>query len=338
MAATASLAVCLAACSSGSPDSSPAATGTSAPALTDVRAATTSEQATLPAAQPTTKSTDVATGEPATLPTGVAPAGTSWTPVATAQGAAVIWTTTFGTQVAGTSVRVSAAVMDTTLLRAALYNGYQMPGAGPWRNSDHVQPAALASLVATFNSGFLFQHYKGGYMTEGVTVRPLVDGQATLGIRKDGRLVLGVYGRDITDDGSYVSLRQNLPPMVDHGAPSIDQYPGTFWGDDFHNIWVVARSAVCSLADGRLMYVAAYLVDVAPFAQELAAFGCQTAMELDVNGNYPHFAWYSGFGTSQRHGQLLDPSMNRPDWYLQGYKKDFIALFDPSTLPAGVVA
>ena len=60
-------------------------------------------------------------------------------------------------------------------------------------------------------------------------------------------------------------------------------------------------------------------------------------MELDINGGYPQFAWFSDFGTGNRSGRLLDPHMRAPDRSLTGDKKDFIALFDPATLPAGTV-
>ena len=60
-------------------------------------------------------------------------------------------------------------------------------------------------------------------------------------------------------------------------------------------------------------------------------------MQLDMNGTWPRFATFNGFGTTHRTGVLLDRRMDLPNRYLTGSNKDFIALFDPSTLPAGVV-
>jgi hypothetical protein len=279
-----------------------------------------------------------ASGSPAPFGAVAAPGTGQWKATSSLGGVPVMWTASFTIPGTSPAVTVSAAEFDQTRLHAALFNGNQLPGGGPWTNGDHVSTAALPSLVAAFNGGFLFQHIRGGYFSEGTTAKTLTAGQATLGVRSDGRLVLGVYGRDITNDGSYVSLRQNLPPIVDRGKPSSGQYPGTYWGNDFHNVWDTYRSAVCNRSDGRLMYVVIGNVNVAPFASDLAAMGCVTAMELDINGHWPQFAWYRGFGTANRNGVLLDPRMTKPNRYLNGSEKDFIALFDPATLPPGAVS
>ena len=236
------------------------------------------------------------------------------------------------------SVVASLAIIDATKLTAALFNGPLIPGAGPWNNGDAVMPAARPSLVVAFNGGFEFKHMAGGYYTEGREVKPLKDLQATLGVRNDGRLVLGVYGRDMTNDGSWRSLRQNLPPVMVDGKITVGQFPGTYWGDNLHHVLVSDRSAVCTMADGRLMYALVGPVDINQLAAALVKLGCRTAIELDMNGSWPHFETYSGFGTAQRGGVLLDGRMKHPGLYLKSSTKDFIALFDPATLPAGTVA
>ena len=60
-------------------------------------------------------------------------------------------------------------------------------------------------------------------------------------------------------------------------------------------------------------------------------------MELDINGEWPHFAGYNDFGKKNRLGFTIDRRMGDPNRHLNGSTKDFFALFDPDTLPQGAV-
>jgi hypothetical protein len=46
---------------------------------------------------------------------------------------------------------------------------------------------------------------------------------------------------------------------------------------------------------------------------------------------------YSDFGKPTRWGKIIDNRMGDPNRHLNGSTKDFFALFDPETLPAGAV-
>jgi hypothetical protein len=85
------------------------------------------------------------------------------------------------------------------------------------------------------------------------------------------------------------------------------------------------------------MYVEMGMVRIGTLSDEMAALGCTTAMELDINGHWPQFAWYTGFGTANRNGVLLDTRMWKPFRYVTKAEKDFIAMFDPASLPKGAV-
>jgi len=253
-------------------------------------------------------------------------------------GVPVVWTTKVHPLAKKPSVVATAAVIDQERLRAVLFNGPVIPGGRGWARGNHVPASMVPVLVATFNGGFELKHMKGGYFTEGRTVKRLRNGDATLAIDRGGRIVIGVYGKDLTNDGTWVSLRQNLPPVVLNGESAIDQAPGTYWGDDFGNVSDNFRSALCVLGDGRLMYVAMGLVDIRPLANGLVAMGCRTAMALDQNGTWPHFATYSDPGAAKRSGLLLDRRMSQPNRAITRSKKDFIALFDPANLPDTAIA
>ena len=251
----------------------------------------------------------------------------------------VIWSTQVHPFAEHPEIMASAAVVDQRSLTASLYNGPIIPGLAGWTNGRRVQPAATPWLVAAFNGGFKLEHNKlGGYVTEGRVVEPMKVGQATLAISTDGEITLGVFGFDIVDDGHWKSMFQNLYPVVQDGKVSIDSYH-VWWGANDGDVRDVARSAVCTRADGRLMYVYVTPVDIRPLADAMVAFGCRFGMELDINGLWPQFDTYTNFATQlPRHGVPLDPRMRVPNRYLVWSEKSFIAFFDPTRLPAGVVS
>jgi hypothetical protein len=66
--------------------------------------------------------------------------------------------------------------------------------------------------------------------------------------------------------------------------------------------------------------------------------GCEIAMQLDINGHWPNFVWYKGLGNTKRTGVVIDSRMNGEQRVLRGWKKDFIALFDPATVTRSELA
>lgn len=254
-----------------------------------------------------------------------------------------MWGTTIRPFASHPDVIASYAAFDQTQLHAALYNGSQLPGGGPWNNGSKVQRSAQTALLAAFNGGFLFKHIKGGYFTEGQVVKPLLNGEATLGIAADGRMAIGVYGKDLTNDGSWVSLRQNLPLIVDggHEAVSTAHEAGVssiYWGNDFGGVILNFRSALCERSDGMLMYAVVGKVDINGLTRALVEAGCNRAMELDINGRWPQFVSFDQTGSVPPTPVALDSRMSRLTRYVTvGSTKDFIALFDPALLPPDIV-
>lgn len=229
------------------------------------------------------------------------------------------------------------AAFNPNLVRAALHNGQETPGGGPWRNKDRVSERARPSLIASFNGGFRFDHKPGGYVTEGKVVRKLREGYATFGIRADGTSTVGVWGEDMIDDGSWISLRQNLPPLVRGGEIVFHTYDKVDWGKDYDDKLFNFRSAVCRRTDGLMMFVAVGDVSISMLAETMVLLSCDTAMEMDINGTWPYFAVYENFGKADRRGRVIDTRMGDPNRHLNKSTKDFIALFDPATLPTGAV-
>lgn len=319
---------------------------TTGPAETVEASSPSSSTATNPATTPESVPAETSTSEVTsqTMPSTVTPSPPgdgSWSVAASTAAGPVVWESSNRPLAAQPDVTASYASFDPTRLHAALFNGTELPGGGPWNNGSKVMAAAQPALLAAFNGGFRFKHIKGGYFTESQVVKPLIDGDATLAIGADGRIVLGAYGRDLTNDGSWVSLRQNLPPVIDGGREVVSTAreqgsPSIYWGDDYGHVTLDRRSAICRRVDGLIMYVVTERVDIRGLADVLLAAHCDFAMELDINGSWPQFVSFTP-STGARAPVGLTPEMTHLSRVTTGSTKDFIALFDPALLPPGVV-
>jgi hypothetical protein len=257
-----------------------------------------------------------------------------WQPVAAAEGGAAVWAMSLRPLGAYPSVTASMAIFDTSRLRAGLFNGSEIPGGRGWQRGNKVPEDLQPAVVAAFNGGFRLEHIKGGYETEGRVVKRLIDGEATLAISRSGEITIGQLGRDLTDDGTWLSLRQNLPLMVDDGVSQVANHASVWWGTDYHNKIYVTRSAVCLVADGHFGYATVGPVDAPMMADALVAMGCVRAMQLDINGQWPTFVTYGTKDDGSRQGAFLDRRMGGDvNRYLHGSSREFIALFDASKVP-----
>jgi len=302
----------------------------------------TSTTTTVPVATSTTTTTTTTTipTKPDDIPSQLLPAlpgeGT-WQAVMRVRTKPLVYVTSIRPLWCFGSVVATMATFDPTRVHTAMFNGTEMPGGKGWKNGSKIRGTALRPLIASFNGGFRFEHQPGGYVTEGKTVRKMREGYATLAISQDGTSTVGVWGDTITEEGSWASLRQNLPPLVHNGKSVYANYPKVNWGNDFDNKVYNFRSAICLRTDGLMMFVAVGKVNIGMLADTLVVLGCKTGMELDINGQWPYFAVYSDFGKATRWGKIIDNRMGDPNRHLNGSTKDFFALFDPDTLPAGAV-
>jgi Phosphodiester glycosidase len=302
---------------------------------------TTSTTTTIPVPETTTStSTTTIPAKPDDIPSQLLPAlpgeGT-WQAIMRVRTKPLVYATSIRPLWCFGSVVATMATFDPTRVHTAMFNGTEMPGGKGWKNGSKIRGTALRSLIASFNGGFRFEHQPGGYVTEGRTVRKMREGYATLAISQDGTSTVGVWGDTITKEGSWASLRQNLPPLVHNGKSVYANYPKVDWGNDFGNKVYNFRSAICIRTDGLMMFVAVGKVNIGMLADTLVVLGCKTGMELDINGQWPYFAVYSDFGKATRWGKIIDNRMGDPNRHLNGSTKEFFALFDPETLPIGAV-
>jgi hypothetical protein len=259
----------------------------------------------------------------------------AWHAVAQTDGHDAIWVTGIRPLKSAGGVVGTVVAIDQTHLRAGLFNGSEEPG-GTWRRGDRVPDALQPALLAAMNGGFRLEHIKGGYVTEGKVVKPLREGDATLAIGKDGKVVIGQLGRDLKDDGSWLSLRQNLTLIVDGGVSKVAEgiRNGVWWGADYGQKVYVVRSGACVLRDGHLAYALIGKVNAEQFAQSLIAIGCVKAMQLDINGTWPNFDYFTHDASGAITPHLVDSRMgNHLQRYLHGSTKEFIAFFDVGLVP-----
>ena len=318
-------------------------TTTLAPGVTTTTSTTTTTttSSTLPGeTTTTTTSTTTIPARPIDVEAIISPAikdEGAWRAIAKVRKEPMIYATSIRPLWCYGSVVATMATYDPTKVRAALFNGTEVPGGKGWKNTSSIRGSAVRSLIASFNGGFRFEHNPGGYITEGRTIRKMRKGYATFGIRPDGTSTIGVWGEEMKPDEEWASLRQNLPPLVAENKSVYASYKEVDWGQDFDNKVYSFRSAVCLRMDGLMMFVAVGKVNIGMLADTLVFLGCRTAMQLDINGTWPFFSTYSNFGKTNRHGRTIDVRMGDPDRHLNGATKDFIGLFDPQTLKPGAL-
>jgi hypothetical protein len=198
-----------------------------------------------------------------------------------------------------TSYVTGVVWMDSTLLRASLYSGSQIPGPSPNGNpyplSAPITGAASTTLVDAFNSGFRMDAARGGYYINGETVAPLRNGAASMVFTKEGRLQIGKWGRDYAMGPKVYAVRQNLDLIVDggHVVRGLNSSDNIVWGATLGGGAFVWRSGVGVTANGAIVYAAGPALSITSLAQVLAAAGAVRAMELDINPDWVQFSAYA---------------------------------------------
>jgi hypothetical protein len=230
-----------------------------------------------------------------------------------------------------TSLLAGVMWLDTKLLRPVLVPGTQVPGNGSSVLNYQVPGWAYPSLAATFNSGFLLKDAKGGFYLDGTTAAPLVKGQASFVIYKDGTADIGTWGSEVTMGSRVQAVRQNLWLLVDHAKPnpSLANDPNVTWGATFGGGVLVWRSGVGITKDGALVYVAGPGLSATSLADLLIHAGAVRAMELDINTVWTNGYFYSTDATlpsGLAPHPLLANQYRPPTRYLAPDERDFFMM------------
>ena len=225
--------------------------------------------------------------------------------------------------------------------------------AGPsidWRSEGP------AGVVAVFNGGFKVAAGAGGSEADGRVLRPLVVGDMTIALNAEGQWEMGDWGSTGFPAKNFhaISLRQNLHPLVLHGAVTAAGATSAWnqWGSTVSHSANELRTGLGVDARGNLIYVASLVpVTADQLGRALAAAGSTEAMQLDINPAWPIM------GASRRPMHVsgarfqvqLNSSLHDASIYETGWIRDFfVGLAEPSNWgcnwtssglggPAGVV-
>ncbi|MHB8449057.1 MAG: hypothetical protein ACYDAQ_01075 [Mycobacteriales bacterium] len=198
---------------------------------------------------------------------------------------------------------ISVAVFNSARTRLVLHPGSLAPAAGQgksWVYGPQVSAQERQLLLAAFNAGFKMAVARGGWVSQGRTLVPLVPGAASVVIYANGTTDIGAWGREVpAPNERVVSVRQNLQLLIDGGrAQHIDVTSEAqleqWWGVAYLGAPLVARSALGITASGSLVWAAGTDITVAALADALLAQGVQRALELDINAPLARGFLYAG--------------------------------------------
>ncbi len=286
------------------------------------------------------------------VPEGVTPVPNEgvWLPVGPMVGGAqAMYTTQVRPDSVRTSILDGLAWMDPKLLKFQLFPGTEEPG-GKWPNAGQVPMDQRLELVAAFNAGFRNQDDRGGFYLNGQYKENLRDGAASLVFYADGRVQVGMWGRDATMGPDVVGVRQNLDLIIDNGggppepgggpaaisapgvlAPGLNDNADGAWGATFGNKILAWRSAVGVTATGGIVYGYGDGLGALSLAQLMLRAGCVRAMELDINTVWTTFNFYAATRfldpTSVEGTKLLPESFKSANRYLSPDPRDFVGVF-----------
>jgi hypothetical protein len=241
-----------------------------------------------------------------------------------------ILTTTFRTDPTQPSIVAYAAFMRSTNTQLALYPGNVGPGPTTLdRGPEEVPLTARQSLLAAFNSGFYEKDSAAGFYAHGTLYYPMVNGLATVVTYTDAATALIDWEGGPTPGPDVVMARQNLPLLVDNGAPTPTAPVNPDWGVTLHGALAVWRTGLGIDTHGNLMYVAAPAQTALSLAKILVQLGAVRAMQLDINPEWPIFVTYGAPGAASP--SLFVPNPNQiPTRFLYSSTKDFFALYIPT--------
>ena len=209
----------------------------------------------------------------------------------------------------------------------ALYPGYEGPGPSTVARGPEAVPGyARNRLLATFNSGFYEKDAPGGFYAHGTLYYPMIKGLATIEQFRDGHFALEAWTGARRPPPDVVMARQNLRLLMNNQQIATTAKDNAQWGLTLGGAPAVWRSALAIDASGNLLYLAAPSQTALSLAENLARFHVVTAMELDINPEWPIFVTYGGSGAQRPHLEV--PNSNQiPTRFLSTSTKDFFAVF-----------
>ncbi len=265
------------------------------------------------------------------------PAGTplagegQWRALASVNGVPAIYGTYLRPDSVHTSYVAGIASMDQRLLTFQLRPGAEDPGPGNWGYSPWLPPNSRSGLLATFNGGFKLDTAGGGFYLNGHTKGVLTNGAASLVYYRNGHVAIGTWGQGISMNANVLGVRQNLKPIVDHGAvpTAVDQNVEGQWGATLGGGYYVWRSGIGITRDGRVVWVYGPALSVRTLANLLQRAGAVEGMQMDINPAWMSYMYYkpSPSAANPTPVNLLPNQPESANRYYSINSRDFTAVF-----------
>ena len=265
------------------------------------------------------------------------PAGTplpgegQWRVLARVHGVPAIYGTYLRPDTVHTSYVAGIASMDPRLLTFQLRPGHEDPGPGNWGYAPYLPAGSRHGLLATFNGGFKLNAAGGGFYLNGTAKGHLATGAASMVYYRDGKIAIGVWGRDVRMTSQVIGVRQNLRPIIDRGAvpASVDQNVQGQWGATLGGGYYVWRSGIGVTRDGRIVFAYGPALSVRTLAGLLQRAGAVEAMQLDINPTWMSYMYYKPApSTADPTPVNLLPTQQEPaNRYYSINSRDFTAVF-----------
>ena len=230
----------------------------------------------------------------------------------------------------GKGVSAKVARINLQNSSVALHPGSQVPGdLKLWGSSNYVDSKAGSAVVAAFNSGFKLKDSLGGFYENGHTAGKITAGVASFIIYKDGRVEIKAWPKDGIITPDIASIRQNIKPLMIDGvfAKNINVNLYYDWGGTVTSVYTVWRSGVAVDGFGNLIYAVGDNLSPLDLVTALKAAGGVNAMELDINGGWVAFYYYTA---SKSTGKLVSHKLTNfwspSSLYFKGWIRDFFAV------------
>jgi hypothetical protein len=260
---------------------------------------------------------------PQLLPNAYATRGaTGFVPAVKWHGRTVSW-------VARAGSGLTMLAFDQPTLELHLHAGTADEGAVGWRYGPAVARGELPRLVGALNGGFKFSTDPGGFQSYGRTAVPLRAGLGSVVTYADGFTDIGSWNQEVPSHGrAVVSVRQNLPLLIDHGHAAATIGCVSCWGATLGGVVDPARSALGITAGGRLVWAGGEHLTVGALAEALLSAHIVRAVELDINPEWVAAYLYrhrSARGQPQPTPAVLG-QQGIPGQFLVPWSRDFFVI------------
>jgi hypothetical protein len=199
-----------------------------------------------------------------------------------------------------TFAAVAVVALDLERLDLTLVAGTLEPQSTQVPRSERpgiVPSERFGDLVAAFNGGFKVEHGHYGMMLGGRTLVPPREISCTVALYKGGAIRIRTWPALKDGEATMAGYRQTPPCLVEEGKINdrllaADDSRG--WGAAVGGETVIRRSALgLDRAGKTLFYGLGESVTAGTLARAMKAAGAEDAAQLDVNGAYPRFLFYT---------------------------------------------